>query len=347
MKRSFRILFHAGFWLGYLLLVSIVMFAALQGKDIPPEDWSYYISFVLGGAIIPAVTAFYSFYAYLFGAFLQRRKIVGSVVVGLLLAGGATLLGFLFISLTNDEAFGCVRDSLPYATGFTMGISSIFGVIALVIKGFLTWYEELKLKEELLEKTHRMELALVKSQLDPHFLFNTINNIDILISKDPDEASRYLNKLSDIMRFMLYETKGEKIPLAKELEYIEKYIQLQRIRTANDQYVNYRVAGADRPKKIAPMVFIPFIENAFKHSVNKKVENAVDIDIRIGEETIEFNCKNKFDPGRPQANGHNGLGNELIAKRLELLYPERHTLAMGRQDDEYYVALTIRPNGKV
>ena len=118
-------------------------------------------------------------------------------------------------------------------------IGLICGIVALVIKGFITWFNEIKLKEALKEKNHEMEMALIKSQLDPHLLFNTINNIDALILKDAVAASDYLNKLSDIMRFMLYETKPDKILLSKEIEYIEKYIALQKIRTANRNYVHF------------------------------------------------------------------------------------------------------------
>ena len=255
-------------------------------------------------------------------------------------------IGFLLIGLTNDEAYQCIRTGFPYAVGFTFTIAAIFGIIALVLKGFQKWYEELKLKEELMEKNHRMELALVKSQLDPHFLFNTINNIDVLISKNPTEASRYLNKLSDIMRFMLYETKSDEIPLSKELEYIEKYIQLQKIRTANNNYVNYTVSGNVKTKKVAPMIFIPFIENAFKHSSNKKIDQAVDIAIQINEDAIHFKCQNKFETHKASSNGPNGLGNELMQKRLKLLYPEKHTLEVDRQNGKYIVELTIL-NGQI
>lgn len=345
MKKSFKILLHTGFWLFYLLLVFVIMFAANQGEIFEPEHVRYYLSFIFGVGIIPPIISFYSHYYYLFPRYLQQRKIVLSVVVGLLLASGATSAGLLFINLTSFEASECVRTGFPYALSFTLILSIIFGLIALVLKGFLTWYEELKLKEELLEKNHRMELALVKSQLDPHFLFNTINNIDVLISKDPEEASEYLNKLSDIMRFMLYETKVEEIPLTKELEYIEKYIQLQKIRTANKNYVNYDVVGDPKEKRVAPMVFIPFIENAFKHSSNKKIDNAVDIDIRIDEHAIVFTCQNKFELHQ-SSNGHRGLGNDLIQKRLNLLYPEKHSLKVDRQNDKYCVEMTIL-NGKV
>ena len=349
MKRSLQFLLHIGFWLGYFLLMAFFLFAMSQGQGEdfdPTDDVGYYLSFIIGIGILPPILSFYLHYRYLFHRFLQQRKIflsiIGSIIISLLSSFG----GFLFIRLTSLEATACIETGFPYAFTFTFGISTVTGIIALVSKGFFTWYEELKLKEELLKRTHSMELELVKSQLDPHFLFNSLNNIDVLITKDPEEASEYLKKLSDILRFMLYQTKDEEIPLCEELEYIEQYIELQKIRTANTNYVNYQVSGSPEQKKVAPMVFIPFIENAFKHATNKKVDHAVDIDIQIDDHAINFQCQNKFQPHKSETNGYHGLGNELIQRRLNLLYPEKHTLEVDRQHDTYRVALTIL-NGAV
>ena len=341
IKKSFRILLHAGFWLAHICFILIILFAVSQGVDMKPEDTGYYVSFIFGIAIIPPVTSFYLHYHYLFANYLQRRKLLLSMVFSAVISLLAVFLGFTLILLTSKDASTCLRECFLSAMGFTFAVATVFGVIGLVLKGFLTWYEELKVKEELIEKTHRMEMALVKSQLDPHFLFNTINNIDILISKDAEEASRYLNKLSDIMRFMLYETKAEEIPLTKELEYIEKYIQLQKIRTSNGNYVKYEISGQTTEKKIAPMVFIPFIENAFKHSGNKKNNNAVDIGVKVDADAITFSCQNRFEHKHKKPNGANGLGNELIKRRLRLLYPDRHDLQVDRQDGQYSVKLKI------
>ncbi len=222
-------------------------------------------------------------------------------------------------------------------------IALVNGVMGFVLKGFVTWYSDLKLMEELNKKNYEMELALVKNQINPHFLFNTINNIDVLIMKDAAQASAYLNKLSDIMRFMLYETKTEKIPLSKELTYIEKYIDLQKIRTSNTNYVNYKVEGDADDLLIAPMLFIPFIENAFKHAENKKLDNAVNIKINISKEMITFECENKFNEGASNNDEQSGLGNELIAKRLQLLYPNKHTLDVSNKNQTYYVKLVVLP----
>jgi LytS/YehU family sensor histidine kinase len=222
-------------------------------------------------------------------------------------------------------------------------IGIICGIVALVMRGFITWFNEIKLKQMLKEKNQEMEMALIRSQLDPHLLFNTINNIDALILKDAVKASDYLNRLSDIMRFVLYETKADKILLSQEIEYIEKYIDLQKIRTANEKYVRFSVTGSIGKKLIAPMVFIPFIENAFKHTNNKKLENAITIRIIIKEETIQLLCDNKFESASvKQPVG--GLGNELVQKRLDLIYAGRQVLEVKRSDELYSVNLTI-PNG--
>ena len=143
------------------------------------------------------------------------------------------------------------------------------------------------------------------------------------------------------MRFMLYETKTEKIALSKELSYIEKYIDLQKIRTANPKYVNYSVEGDAGDFMIEPMLFIPFIENAFKHAENKKIENAINIRFSITKEQILFDCENHYSASSQRPPHHGGLGNGLIQKRLGLLYPGRHRLEMGAAAGIYKAKLIV------
>jgi LytS/YehU family sensor histidine kinase len=240
-----------------------------------------------------------------------------------------------------DEAGRKGRSTAIIVITATAVINLITGTLALSIKGFVTWLSEIRLKELLKEKNYEMEMALVKSQLDPHLLFNTINNIDALILKDAAKASNYLNKLSGIMRFILYETKTDLILLHKEVEYLEKYIALQKIRTSNQHYVKFSVTGVMGNKLIAPMVFIPFIENAFKHTNNKKIENAITIDIIVNDENIRLVCANKFEPGAKIQQPDSGLGNELIKKRLELLYKGKHSLRVNNNGELYTIDLMI------
>ncbi len=223
---------------------------------------------------------------------------------------------------------------------FSGTLTCIHGTIALIIRGFITWYTDIKVKEELNKKNYETELALVKSQINPHFLFNAINNIDVLILKDGQKASAFLNKLSDIMRFMLYETKTEKIPLQKELSYIENYIELQRIRTSNTGYINYSVSGDPSGLRIAPMLFIPFIENAFKYADSNKISNAVKINFTITDEQLDFTCENSYSEIFTNQT-HSGLGNELIRKRLLLMYPGKHTLEITNKNRTYKANLQL------
>jgi two-component system LytT family sensor kinase len=254
---------------------------------------------------------------------------------GILTCIGAALIGFLAANIIRPNSVAIQAVSLISVPALMAGI------VGLVIRGFVVSYDDIKLKQELTEKNNEMEMALVKAQLDPHFLFNTLNNIDVLIQKDAEEASKYLNKLSDIMRFMLFETKTDRIDLTKELEYLGKYIDLQKIRSSNPKFVRLTINGDSQHKKISPMVFIPFIENAFKHVADKKTENAIDINIIIEDNKILFECTNNSSNTSNSIDGYNGLGNELIQKRLNLLYPNSHNLRIQNEANFYKVILTI------
>jgi two-component system, LytTR family, sensor kinase len=216
-----------------------------------------------------------------------------------------------------------------------------FNVFGFLFKTFIEWINDRKIKAEMEKDNIATQLELLKSKINPHFLFNTINNIDMLIEEDSSKASEYLNKLSDIMRFMLYETKEDKITLTKELSYIEKYIELQKIRTTNSNYVKYEVKGEAGNLSIEPMIFIPFIENAFKHAENKKVENAISICFDIERDKIKFECENAYSSEVNLKNEHSGLGNELIQRRLDLLYPNRHTFEVVNNNGSYKVNLLL------
>lgn len=344
MKKSAVVLLHVGVWLCYFIVTMGLMAAFFQGDDNPEESLMEKAFGVISVfALIPSVLAFYMYYFILFPKYFKQKKYVKTLLYGFLISIGVGCFGFAMLysihgaSCTQEEGDGAVFGIIF----FISFIATISGIIALVIQGFIAWFKDMKLREALIEKNHKIELALVKSQLDPHFLFNTINNIDVLILKDQEEASNYLNKLSDIMRFMLFETKTEEVLLSKEIEYIEKYIELQKIRTANTEYVNYSIVGDPSDNKIAPMVFIPFIENAFKHCTNKKINNAINIRIVIDDKSIKMHCINKFEPNRNSTNESGGLGNGLIEKRLQLLYPNNHTLEVQKEENTYSVIVSI------
>lgn len=349
MKKSVVALLHLGYWLVFILLISFIVWAF----SLPEinKDHSIPIGKIIFGFIvfigIPGMVAFYSFYTFLFTKYFIRKKVFKLIIFGIIASIVSGIIGtiILYTMMILRSGKGEAITDLPsFAISLTIiiSISSLLnGVIGLVMRGFISSYNDITLKEELNKKNYEMELTLIKNQINPHFLFNTINNIDILIQKDAIKASEYLNKLSDIMRFMLYETKADKIELSKELTYIEKYIELQKIRSSNPTYVNYISEGNANNLLIEPMLFIPFIENAFKHTENKSLENAINIKIIIHKEMIIFECENKFTVNSQNKSEQNGLGNGLIEKRLQLLYPTNHTLQITTNDNLYKVKLTL------
>ena len=141
---------------------------------------------------------------------------------------------------------------------------------------------------------------------------------------------------------MLYETKTEKIPVTKELSYIEKYIDLQKLRNSNPAFIDFRVIGKPGHHEIEPMLFIPFIENAFKHADNKKLVHAILVKFDFTGADIVFECSNKYSANKPKENDSFGLGNDLIEKRLALLYPRNHQLTITKDSNRYTVNLIIQ-----
>lgn len=342
LRRTLVVFLHGGYWLLYLLLLLVIFaVAATQIRKTPPSLLSLFPLFVL--CVAPNLVSFYSFYFLLFARFLVRRKTFVLIISGAAVCLIAALLG-VSLSLVffgfEQAIFTDPREFMTLASSLFV-IALIHGGIALVIRGFITWYDELKLKEELARKNYEMELALIKSQINPHFLFNTINNIDVLITKDAAQASLYLNKLSDILRYMVYETKSGQIPLATELAYIEKYLELQKIRTTNSDYANLDISGEANNLQIAPMIFFPFIENAFKHTENKKNTHSIRIRVSIEKDKIVFECENSYQTNSGVKQDFGGLGNELIKKRLNLIYPEKHALEISDDWEIYKVKLTL------
>lgn len=345
MPRKFVLLLHVGYWALYVLLLTL-LFAIARSQTRTLATPATFIMAVRMSAIfiVPNVLAFYLSYAQLFPRYLARKHF-GSLALGALLCAYAAALAALLLqrALAHQAlaAFASVADVLGFLSSLAV-VALIHVTIALVIRGFIAWYDDIAVKQELRQKTSEVEAALVRAKLDPHFLFNTLNNIDVLITRDPATASLYLNKLCDIMRFVLYEARAERIPLAAELEYIDQYIALERIRSTSADFVSCTVAGDTAQRSIAPMLLIPFIENAFKHAEGQRTKDAITVSTSISGMQLTFQCSNLYTTtsDTPRA-GVGGLGNSLMRERLVLLYPARHSLDVSDSDHRYSVTLTV------
>ncbi len=195
-------------------------------------------------------------------------------------------------------------------------------------------------KEILSKKNVQLELDLLKSSISPHFLFNTLNNIDILIGKEPNKASDYLKKLSGILRFLFSNYKDEMIPLNKELEFIDQYVSLQKLRTTNSDFVSLQKSGKIENWEIPPMLFLPFLENAFKYSTNKMISNAIEIKIDAEDEGLHFLCRNNISTIKNEIQTH-GVGIKTMKQRLDLIYKNNYKLDIIDENDFFTVNLNI------
>lgn len=349
MKRIVIIAIHLGYWAMYLLLLTLMfLLITLSQEELRAHFTSEvfrWLKVMTPLAIIPGLVGFYGGYFILYPKFIARKKIGLFFLFVLITTVTGAIISIPTVSMffpeNNIELMG--HDGL-ILMGALMAIMTIINlVIGTIIQGFITSYHDIQIKEELMRHNTAIELALVKSRINPHFLFNTLNNIDVLIQRNPDEASTYLNKLSEILRFMLYETKDEEIPFDVELGTIQRYIELQKLRTNVENYVTLQVDGDAANVKLQPMIFLPFIENAFKYAEHKKIPEAVKIKWKIEKDKIFFHCENTFSNNMElhHAGNEGGIGNELIRKRLSLLYPSKHELITGPKGEKFVVELII------
>lgn len=348
MKRWVKIVLNVGYWLMYLLLLlSFLLLAMSAGMKVESREalTGLIFGWIRGMtlfAVIPGVISFYLGYGVLFPRFLLRRRMLfffsGLVITALLSAVislAASSLAVKEYSLLKNAGSVILSQLI-----LLMFISLVNAIIGVVLRGFITSYDDISVKEELARRSAAVEMELVRAQLNPHFLFNTIHNIDILMEKNPGKASDYLVKLSEIMRYMLYESKDEYVGIRTETEYIRKYVMLQRIRTSIPDFAVLEVKENDRDIPVAPMTFIPFVENAFKYAEHSRTGNAVVIRIEWDETKVYFYCRNRKGPVTDEKR-KGGLGNALIRRRLELLYPEKHRLQCVEEEDFYEVTLVI------
>jgi LytS/YehU family sensor histidine kinase len=196
------------------------------------------------------------------------------------------------------------------------------------------------------QKEKEAELKLLKAQLNPHFLFNTLNNLYGLSVTKSDKLPNLMLKLSDLLRYSLYETKETLVPLNKEISYLENYISLEKIRLEDQTEIEFNKVGDITSKKIAPMLLIVFVENAFKHlGTLKDGKSKVQVSIEVIDTKMTFKCNNTIEnivlEEESLEKGKSGIGLQNAKKRLTLIYPERHKLTIDKNENSYNTQLII------
>lgn len=188
----------------------------------------------------------------------------------------------------------------------------------------------------------KTELSLLRMQVSPHFMFNVLNNMVALARKKSDLLEPSLIKLSSLMRYMLYETGEEKVSLEKEIDYLQSYIDLQMQRFGKKVAINSDIPVPDKDYYIEPMLLIPFVENAFKHGTGLMENTVINIALKANNNLLDFTVSNNYDAASSEIKDKaSGIGLANVQRRLELLYPENHTLIISRNDNTFTVSLQI------
>jgi len=205
------------------------------------------------------------------------------------------------------------------------------------------WYKMDSMRKETEKDRYETELKNLKNQLNPHFLFNTLNNIYSLIPVHPEQAQETVHGLSHLLRYVLYENNSAFVPLDKELSFLQSYIDLMSLRLTDQVKLTTDIASADGVDLIAPMLFISLIENAFKHGISSSQPSFIRIKISVvqGKE-VTCTVENSYFPKSETDKSGSGIGHKNLVKRLNLLYPQKHDLRIEARDDSYFTQLKIR-----
>jgi two-component system LytT family sensor kinase len=255
-------------------------------------------------------------------------------MLAITLIGAANLVLFFLFFIIDEKG---VRLRHFFINNlFYFIIYMAFGAIFFFIR--FSAYKEVQ-RKELLMQHRQSELSFLRSQLNPHFLFNSLNNIYSLVNQGSEKALDAIAGFSDLMRYMLYDA-SENIRLSDEINYINKYIHLQQLRFDFELPVKISVVGVTPGKTIPPLLLIPFVENAFKHGNFKSKEDELIITIRNDESGLYFFCSNKVNNHQKDSRG--GIGLDNVKRRLELLYPSTHQLAVGMENDRFNVKLHLQ-----
>ncbi len=223
------------------------------------------------------------------------------------------------------------------------GLQVLLGLLAFGVPTYivLSWiFEKWQLIKQLRNENTNAELMLLKSQINPHFFFNTLNNLYGLTVEKSDKAPEVVLKISDMMRYTIYEGQKDKVALEDELDYLKTYIELHRIRYQKKVDIKFTHHIQDDGLLITPLLFVILLENAFKHGIESLTENAyAHLSLIAGNNKVVFAIENNYDPNEKKE--HEGIGLKNLARRLELLYSERHALLVSNEASTYKVQLEI------
>jgi two-component system LytT family sensor kinase len=321
----------------WLMLLSYFYLGDLLHGGSKPSYFGYSMNFV-------QIVEFYICYLWVYPRFLRKGKIfqlIGGIVVAMAAFIGLRYLveEVLYLKFLGIHNYSSSTTALYYIQD-NLYFGSSYIIVAAAIWSSESAFKAERIHTKLKEEAVKAELAFLKSQINPHFLYNTLNYIYSLAIPVSDKMASAVLRLSDLMRYTLTENEDGKVSLEKEVEYLASYIELFRMRFEPAFHVSFKVEGSNLQLRIASLLLIPFVENAFKHGITANPETPVRILLQVDSKKLYFEVENKVS--QHQKDKSSGIGLMNVHRRLELIYPGKHDLTIENDGKQYRTKLTIQ-----
>ncbi len=342
MKGNSGLLIHLAIW---AVILAMPFFSPQPGRPLHGGlDYSHFIP-----VIISFGTVFYVNYFVLVRRFLSTRQTGRFVLWNVALIGGVSLAVHLFFRyVLAPSALPLpprpLIDTVSFAVRNTVIYTVIVG-ISVAVWMTARWYRNESQRKEMDKARAEAELANLKNQVNPHFLFNTLNNIYSLIEIDPGLAREAVHDLSGMLRYVLYESQTPEVPLQKECAFIREYVKLMSARLSPEVKLELSLPGSPSERQIAPLLFIPLVENAFKHGVDPEHPSFIRISLSEKDDYVSFLVENSCFPKGESDRSGSGIGIANLSRRLEMLYPGRYAFEHGKVQSTYRSLLRINTSG--
>jgi two-component system LytT family sensor kinase len=339
LKRSITLrhaLMHSAYW---LLITGFFIYE--KRYLIYKASMPYFAACVTGRIVLLIIIAYLNLQYFLPRYLLRKRYLAYFAAIILSVIGYLTAQS-LFDFYLYGYVVGPMRNSnLVEALSYNFFSTLWYLGLMLALKLSMDWYGQQLIIQKITVEKLNAEVNFLRAQVNPHFLFNILNNLYALTLKKSELAPDVVLKLSEMMEYMLYDSTGEKVPLEKEISYLDNYMELERLRFSGGVAINLNVNAELNGYEIAPLLLLPLVENAFKHGLGKQTKGGwLRVEIKLEESTLEVIIENAKPPSMV-SNSKGGIGLGNLRKRLELLYPGRHTLQLEDKNEVFGVKLVI------
>ncbi|MCB0633991.1 MAG: histidine kinase [Saprospiraceae bacterium] len=341
VQRHKKTLIHVAFWCVYASFFLYQITFAPSGKE---RSWSNVLEDFGLHMIVMIGISYINYFVFLPN--LLRDKKLRRYLLSFLPV--FIVLTYLFLKGKQWILADIVRNTdwlYSFRFGLNVYLSTLFIVVFVGLLRFVEdWFELEANKKEMENERLTSELRFLKAQINPHFLFNTLNNLYYLAFKQSPNTTEVIAKLSQMMRYMIYDSNHPRVPLDKEIEYMSNYISLEKMRLNDEVPISFEVRGNTEGVMIAPLIFITFLENAFKHGVSNTAKDSwVEAHIQIDGKVCTYLVANrKITEPAKTVTEKSGIGLQNLKRRLELTYPNRYDLNIEDLPDVYRVKLKLR-----